>query len=213
MAEIDDAAEHDRRVRMRARRAAWIARFRQRQADRRNYINLGEVVMWAAGVPGGFKSREVAYDFVIKDLREGRIQRLLCLHPDRLVPLTGERMELLVEMVVHGSLPKEAIWDQYLDNSWMQQTAFEVWRVRYNLPEAPAHFRSRSPLELAIEEATDLLRAAYGGDRHLKNDAARALVARFHLTEVEFKNVRGDARELAGLPRMARAGAKPKLQS
>jgi hypothetical protein len=136
---------HARQVRMRARRARWIARFRQQQAERRDWLNVGEIVMWSAGVPGGFTSREIGYDWIIADLLAGRLDRLICLHRDRLIRLTPTRMQDLLEMVVGGGLPRESIREEYLNPAWIQQSAFERWRSRYHLPEPPAHFRPPSP--------------------------------------------------------------------
>jgi hypothetical protein len=201
----DNAAAHARRVRLRARRIDRMERFQQRQAAYRDYVNVGEVVMWAAGVPGGFTSRQVGYDFITSDLLAARIKRLLCLHRDQLIGLTPKRMQELLEMVVTGGLSPESIRDEYLDRAWMQQADFEGWRARYNLPEPPAHFRPPSPEELIIEEATERLALAYQRNPRLTNPAADRLLADLPLTVRQRKDIRLKARGGPG-----RSGAPPK---
>jgi hypothetical protein len=236
---------------MQARRARWIANFRQRQAERRDWINIDDVVMWSAGLAGAFRSRDFAYDFIIKDVLEGRIERLILLHPERFQTLDSDRMNQLIDRV-----RTERLLYASLSYAWMSQATFEAFRRRYNLPEPPAHFRpppspslpapsppspsvsapsppppspalppslplsprsprprspQRSPEEIAIEQATKRLFAAYRKDRHLKNSTIAELLARFRLTVLQQRDVKSEARRLAGLPAKAKPGPKPKL--
>jgi hypothetical protein len=117
---------------MQARRAWWIASFRQRQAERRDWVSVDDVVMWSANLAGAFLSRRIAYDFIAKDLLEGRIEKVICLHPERLRTLDGDWMQEFLEQPIHY---------KFLSYAWMSQAAFEAWRLRYHLPEPPAHFR------------------------------------------------------------------------
>jgi hypothetical protein len=98
-----------------------------------------------------------------------------------------------------------------LSYAWMSQAAFEAFRSRYHLQGLPPYLRPRSPEEIAIEEATERLAAAYRLDRHLKNDEAAELLAPYHLTETQRRDVRKEARTRAGLSEKAEPGPKPKL--
>jgi hypothetical protein len=202
-----DFEQRDFEQNMRARRAKWIARFRQRQVERRDWVNVGDVVNWSADLAGVFASRETAYDFIVKDALELRIEKLILLRPDGLQTLDSDRMQWLINRV----RSEGARYEWVLSDAWMRQAAFEAFRSRYHLPEPPPHLRPRSPEESAIEEATERLAAAYRLDRHLKNDAATELLAPYHFTEVRRRNVRKKARTRANLSEKAEPGPKPKL--
>jgi hypothetical protein len=92
--------------------------------------------MWSAHLAGAFASRKIAYDFIAKDLLEGRIKKVIYLHPQLLKRIDADWMQKFLEKRVHR---------KFLRYAWMSQADFEAWRLRYNLPEPPAHFRPQSP--------------------------------------------------------------------
>jgi hypothetical protein len=192
----------DKLVHTRARRKRWLASFTQRQAERRDWVNLGDVVMCSAGLAGGFTSRDDAYDFIIKDVLELRIERLILLHPDRLWTLNSDRMQWLID----GVRTERERLRSVLSHAWMLQAAFEAFRSRYHLRELPPYLRPPSPQEAIIEEAIERLVPEYQRNPRFTNAAADRLLADLPLTVQQRRDIRRKARGGPG-----RAGAPPKV--
>jgi hypothetical protein len=191
----------DKLDRMRARRARRFASFRQRQAERRDWVNVGDVVMWSAGV-GGFASRDFAYDFIIKDVLELRIERLISLHPDRFQTLNSDRMRGVIDWTTR----QEGRRYEFLSYAWMSQADFEAFRSRYHLAEPPPYLRPRSPEEAIIDEAIKRLVPEYQRNPRLTKAAADRVLADMPLTVEQRKDIRRKARGGEG-----KAGRPPKV--
>jgi len=137
-------AVDERKRAARRRRERAIARFRDQQLCKRNWVNLKEIVEWYAERGGRFDvaERDRAYDLLIQDLLDGDFEvgvrsKVLYLHPYTKMHRLTRRMLLDVLEL------DQSVRSEYIDLCWLPRPLLDAWLRKHELPASPARFEPK----------------------------------------------------------------------
>ena len=216
-----------------ARKAAqWdeerIRRFEEEQRRKREWISFVEIAEWYSGleVPTNPKKAAAAAE-----------QAYRMLQTDLLAGLFEERGRSRVLFrfpgvdFTHGKMTRQRLQDAIdndpdgehvrllLSHCWLPRDLFERWCARHHLPKSPARFQPQESHPVlaatarvetaAIKALASYLKANNQLKRAEANDWCRT--SGYDLTKRAFDRVWPEARERAGLGRIAPPGRKKKL--
>jgi hypothetical protein len=142
--EPEHRAVDERERAARHRRERGIARFREQQLCKRNWINLKDIVEWYAERGGRFDAaeRDRAYDLLVQDLLQGDFEeggrsKILYLHP-------YTKMHRLTQQMLRDARElKQSVRSEYLDHCWLPRRLFDQWLANHELPASPPRFEPR----------------------------------------------------------------------
>jgi hypothetical protein len=204
--------------------ADWCARRDNPSARRDNPFVPNEVVRIGA-------YDKLRDDLLAGDFEESGESQVLFLHPATSVPMTTamtprqagrmtrERLRAATEIPATTHAPQsEIVRSEYLAYCWIPRRMFDRWLTRHGLPSSPPFFEpqmeGRVTATISSETAASRALAAHlRQNRQTTRDAAEAWCRQegFNLSQRGFQfRVWPNAREAAGLSKLAAAGRKRK---
>jgi len=217
----DDPGWRDRCARQ--WRAARIKRFEKRQQEAREWINFADIADWCSkedqSILPDERKREATFDTLASDLlarefEENGRSRVLFLHPTTAkARMTPEWFKDVRDHNYDGDHGRS-----YLAHCWIRRRLFERWLVRHRLPAQPPRFQPQQSYGVSGTKARDETAAIKALAAQLKANPQMKRVdavgwchkSGYKLGKRAFDRVWPQARERAGLARIAAPGRKSK---
>jgi len=195
----------------RQRRAAQIERFKERQRKSRKWLNFAEIAEYYTREDQSILPIDLlARDLLVGEFEENGHSLVLFLHPT--LPPTRMTREWLKNVI-------KCDWGRpYLEYCWIPWRLFERWLARHRLPASPSHFQPQKSYRVSSTKARDESAAIKALASYLKSNPQMRRVEAvdwchehgYNSGTRAFDRVWPEARERAGLERIAPPGRKRK---